>query len=331
MVHALKAFCTEWGLAAARRVPHARVVCVWRGDWVEAEKELVKATDELVSARPAMGGEGQSRLGELRRQGRLAEAEKLFNQADRIRWRSSGAPRSRSIATIPPRAAELAIDCCGVRRSTTDGARGRARGDREGSDRDRRARQARTAAAELASIAAEMSTLRCARRHPRPRAGSPRCRVTRKSAPEVRGRDRRVTRAARRSRRRKSGWSSRPRSSGAARPTRRWRKSDTSVEAFSTLRAERELARAQRVDERLRAPSRRVAASQAGCRAARSRSSSSSRKAGATPHRRAPLHQRSHRAPPRREHPRQARRAIAIRDRRARRLARLLVEMTPVK
>jgi DNA-binding NarL/FixJ family response regulator len=80
----LRAFCTDWGLKpllAVCRTQYASV-CVWRGDWVEAEKELRKATDELVACRPAMSGEGQARLGELRRrQGRLTEAETLFDKA----------------------------------------------------------------------------------------------------------------------------------------------------------------------------------------------------------------------------------------------------------
>jgi len=80
----LRSFCTDWGLKpllAVCRTQYASV-CVWRGDWVEAEKELRKATEELLAARPAMSGEGQARLGELRRrQGRLADADRLFEQA----------------------------------------------------------------------------------------------------------------------------------------------------------------------------------------------------------------------------------------------------------
>ena len=80
----LRQFCTAWGLKPLLAVCRAQYasVCVWRGDWAEAEKELRKATDELIACRPAMSGEGQARLGELRRrQGRLAEAEQLFEQA----------------------------------------------------------------------------------------------------------------------------------------------------------------------------------------------------------------------------------------------------------
>jgi DNA-binding CsgD family transcriptional regulator len=80
----LRRFCTHWGLRpllAVCRTQYASV-CVWRGDWVEAERELVTATDELTTSRPGMSGEGQSRLGELRRrQGRLDEAADLFEEA----------------------------------------------------------------------------------------------------------------------------------------------------------------------------------------------------------------------------------------------------------
>jgi DNA-binding CsgD family transcriptional regulator len=82
--HRLKRFCTTWGLRpllAVCRTQYASM-CVWRGDWVEAEKELVTATRELQSSRPAMSGEGLARFGELRRrQGRFKEAADLFDQA----------------------------------------------------------------------------------------------------------------------------------------------------------------------------------------------------------------------------------------------------------
>jgi len=80
----LKRFCTNWGLKpllAVCRTQYASV-CVWRGEWAEAERELITATDELTMCRPGMCGEGQSRLGELRRrQGRLDEAAVLFEEA----------------------------------------------------------------------------------------------------------------------------------------------------------------------------------------------------------------------------------------------------------
>ena len=76
--------CRTWGLRpllAVCRTQYASV-CLWRGDWAEAESELVTAADELAASRPAMGAEGWSRLGELRRrQGRFDEAAALFDRA----------------------------------------------------------------------------------------------------------------------------------------------------------------------------------------------------------------------------------------------------------
>jgi LuxR family transcriptional regulator, maltose regulon positive regulatory protein len=79
----LKIFCETWGLRpllAVCRTQYASV-CMWRGAWAEAERELTSASDELAAARPAMTGEGLARLGELRRrQGRLDEAMALFDR-----------------------------------------------------------------------------------------------------------------------------------------------------------------------------------------------------------------------------------------------------------
>jgi DNA-binding CsgD family transcriptional regulator/tetratricopeptide (TPR) repeat protein len=79
----LKAFCVKWGLRplfAVCRTQYASV-CMWRGAWQEAERELTSASDELAACRPAMAGEGLVRLGELRRrQGRLDEALALFER-----------------------------------------------------------------------------------------------------------------------------------------------------------------------------------------------------------------------------------------------------------
>ena len=79
----LKAFCTKWGLRplfAVCRTQYASV-CMWRGAWAEAERELTSASDELAASRPAMTGEGLVRLGELRRrQGKLDEAMALFER-----------------------------------------------------------------------------------------------------------------------------------------------------------------------------------------------------------------------------------------------------------
>ena len=80
----LKAFCTKWGLRplfAVCRTQYASV-CMWRGAWEEAERELTSAADELAASRPAMTGEGLVRLGELRRrQGKLDEAMALFESS----------------------------------------------------------------------------------------------------------------------------------------------------------------------------------------------------------------------------------------------------------
>jgi ATP/maltotriose-dependent transcriptional regulator MalT len=79
----LKTFCAKWGfrpLFAVCRTQYASV-CMWRGAWEEAERELTTAADELAACRPAMTGEGLVRLGELRRrQGRLDDAMALFDR-----------------------------------------------------------------------------------------------------------------------------------------------------------------------------------------------------------------------------------------------------------
>jgi len=80
----LKAFCAKWGLRplfAVCRTQYASI-CMWRGTWLEAEEELLAATEELAASRPAMTADGIVRLAELRRrQGRLVEATTLFGQA----------------------------------------------------------------------------------------------------------------------------------------------------------------------------------------------------------------------------------------------------------
>lgn len=81
----LKAQCAKWGmrpLFAVCRTQYASI-CMWRGTWLEAEQELVAATDELSGTRPGMTSDGIVRLAELRRrQGRLVEAAALFEQAE---------------------------------------------------------------------------------------------------------------------------------------------------------------------------------------------------------------------------------------------------------
>ncbi len=81
----LKAFCAQWGLRplfAVCRTQYASI-CMWRGTWLEAEQELLAATEELAASRPAMTADGLVRLAELRRrQGRLVEAASLFEQCE---------------------------------------------------------------------------------------------------------------------------------------------------------------------------------------------------------------------------------------------------------
>jgi ATP/maltotriose-dependent transcriptional regulator MalT len=81
----LKAFCKKCGLRplfAVCRTQYASV-CMWRGTWEEADRELTLATEELAATRPGMTSEGLVRLAELRRrQGRLDEAEAMFSRAE---------------------------------------------------------------------------------------------------------------------------------------------------------------------------------------------------------------------------------------------------------
>ena len=81
----LKAFCAKWGLRplfAVCRTQYASI-CMRRGTSLEAERELRAATEELSASRPAMTADGVVRLAELsRRQGRLVEAARVFQQAE---------------------------------------------------------------------------------------------------------------------------------------------------------------------------------------------------------------------------------------------------------
>ena len=80
----LKEYSRKWGLKplfAVCRTQYASI-CMWRGDWDAAERELTSACDELAICRPGMTTDGLARLGELRRrQGRLAEAAALFDRS----------------------------------------------------------------------------------------------------------------------------------------------------------------------------------------------------------------------------------------------------------
>jgi LuxR family transcriptional regulator, maltose regulon positive regulatory protein len=79
----IKEHSSKWGLKplfAVCRTQYASV-CMWRGSWDEAERELTSACDELAICRPGMTADGRARLGELRRrQGRLDEAVSLFDR-----------------------------------------------------------------------------------------------------------------------------------------------------------------------------------------------------------------------------------------------------------
>lgn len=58
-------------------------VLMWRGMWVEAERELKAAHADMATTRPPWAAEAIVRLGELRIcQGRLGDAERLFSQVD---------------------------------------------------------------------------------------------------------------------------------------------------------------------------------------------------------------------------------------------------------
>lgn len=60
---------------------HYAGVLIWRGTWADAEQELTESAERLAELRPPMAAEALVRLGELRRrQGRLDEAEDLFEQ-----------------------------------------------------------------------------------------------------------------------------------------------------------------------------------------------------------------------------------------------------------
>lgn len=115
----LRAFCERWEfrvLFAVCRTQYA-AVCMWRGAWGEAERELEAASSELAAVRPGMVSEALVRLGELRRrQGRLDEATSLFDRSgahplaavghaavalDRGDWESAGDLAERHLRNLP--------------------------------------------------------------------------------------------------------------------------------------------------------------------------------------------------------------------------------------
>ena len=79
----IKEHSRKWGLKPLFAVCLTQYasVCMWRGAWDEAERELTNACDELALCRPGMTTDGLARLGELRRrQGRVDEAALLFER-----------------------------------------------------------------------------------------------------------------------------------------------------------------------------------------------------------------------------------------------------------
>ncbi len=78
-------FCRRMGMDAFFAIcrNNYATVLIWKGAWDEADAELSAALRELQVLRPAYAKESLAKLGELRRkQGRLGEAEALFQQAD---------------------------------------------------------------------------------------------------------------------------------------------------------------------------------------------------------------------------------------------------------
>src|SRR5262249_25526798 len=80
----IKEHSRRWGLKPLFAVCRTQYgsVCMWRGAWDEAERELTNACDELGICRPGMTIDGLARLGELRRrQGRLDQAAARFDRS----------------------------------------------------------------------------------------------------------------------------------------------------------------------------------------------------------------------------------------------------------
>jgi DNA-binding CsgD family transcriptional regulator len=107
----IKEYSRKWGLKplfAVCRTQYASV-CMWRGAWAEAERELTDACDALAICRPGMTTDGLARLGELRRrQGRLEEAASLFERSGAHPIASLGRAAMALDQGDPRSAAELA-------------------------------------------------------------------------------------------------------------------------------------------------------------------------------------------------------------------------------
>jgi DNA-binding NarL/FixJ family response regulator len=81
----VKELCRRWRLQSLFALcrTHYASVLMWHGEWAEAEAELLAASQELATVRPALKSEALVRLAELRRrQGRFDEAEGLLREAE---------------------------------------------------------------------------------------------------------------------------------------------------------------------------------------------------------------------------------------------------------
>ena len=103
---------------------HYAAILTWHGSWRAAEQELVAALDDLGATRPAWRTEALVRLGELRlRQGRIAEAAELFEQAPEHPLSQRGLAAVRLERDDPATACDLLER---MLRQTPDGAARRA-------------------------------------------------------------------------------------------------------------------------------------------------------------------------------------------------------------
>jgi ATP/maltotriose-dependent transcriptional regulator MalT len=81
----VKELCKRWrykAMFANCRMKHAGIL-IWKGDWKEAEEELLSAANELKEFRPVQVNACTVRLADLkRRQGKWKEAEELLNKVE---------------------------------------------------------------------------------------------------------------------------------------------------------------------------------------------------------------------------------------------------------
>lgn len=75
--------CERWDYRSMVSVcrGHYASILIWQGDWSQAERELLSATEELLATRAGWAPEGLLRLADLRRlQGKIDLAEELHNR-----------------------------------------------------------------------------------------------------------------------------------------------------------------------------------------------------------------------------------------------------------